>query len=39
MSNFVGKRIDISEVPQYVGEYDRGRDVEIWQIKYLKSET
>ncbi|XP_047157907.1 methyltransferase-like protein 22 [Vigna umbellata] len=36
-SNFVGKRIDISQVPQYIGEYDRGRDVEIWQIKYLKS--
>ncbi|ESW22652.1 hypothetical protein PHAVU_005G170700 [Phaseolus vulgaris] len=39
ISNFVGKRIDISQVPQYVGEYDRGRDVEIWQIKYLKSKT
>ncbi|XP_052726835.1 uncharacterized protein LOC108334485 isoform X2 [Vigna angularis] len=36
-SNFVGKRIDISQIPQYIGEYDRGSDVEIWQIKYLKS--
>ncbi|TKY48154.1 Methyltransferase protein 22 [Spatholobus suberectus] len=37
MPNFVGKRIDISQIPQYVGECDRGRDVEIWHIKYFRS--
>ncbi|KAI8544426.1 hypothetical protein RHMOL_Rhmol08G0295900 [Rhododendron molle] len=31
---FVGKRIDLAEIPQYMREYDRGNDVEIWQIKY-----
>ncbi|GMN37242.1 hypothetical protein TIFTF001_006656 [Ficus carica] len=30
---FVGKCIDIAQIPQYVREYDRGNDVEIWQIK------
>ncbi|KAL6137642.1 hypothetical protein ACLB2K_062932 [Fragaria x ananassa] len=30
---FVGKRIDITEIPQYVKEYERGSDVEIWEIK------
>ncbi|XP_028202769.1 methyltransferase-like protein 22 isoform X3 [Glycine soja] len=39
MPNFVGKQMDISQIPQYVGEYDRGRDVEIWQIKYLGSKS
>ncbi|KAM3747674.1 hypothetical protein ACB098_05G052700 [Castanea mollissima] len=33
---FVGKRIDITQIPQYVRDYDRGNDVEIWQIKYEK---
>ncbi|MED6133927.1 hypothetical protein PIB30_032727 [Stylosanthes scabra] len=33
-SNFVGKLIDMSQIPQYVREYERGDDVEIWQIKY-----
>lgn len=33
---FVGKRIDLTEIPQYMREYDRGNDVEIWQIKYEK---
>ncbi|KAJ7951794.1 methyltransferase-like protein 22 [Quillaja saponaria] len=31
---FVGKQIDIAQIPQYVREYDRGDDVEIWEIKY-----
>lgn len=30
--SFVGKRINLTEIPQYVVEYDRGNDVEIWQI-------
>ncbi|KAK7847323.1 methyltransferase-like protein 22 [Quercus suber] len=33
---FVGKRIDITQIPQYVRDYDRGNDVEIWRIKYEK---
>ncbi|XP_024032588.1 methyltransferase-like protein 22, partial [Morus notabilis] len=31
---FVGKRIDITQIPQYAREYDRGSNVEIWKIKY-----
>ncbi|KAF6176313.1 hypothetical protein GIB67_011102 [Kingdonia uniflora] len=34
---FVGTRIDLAEIPQYVREYDRGNDVEIWQIRYTFS--
>ncbi|XP_043700904.1 methyltransferase-like protein 22 isoform X3 [Telopea speciosissima] len=34
---FVGKRIDLAQIPQYVREYERGSDVEIWQIKYVSS--
>ncbi|XP_004486734.1 uncharacterized protein [Cicer arietinum] len=39
--NFAGKRMDISQIPQYVREYERTHDVEIWQIKYCgpKHET
>ncbi|KDP37220.1 hypothetical protein JCGZ_06276 [Jatropha curcas] len=32
---FVGKRIDLSLIPQYMREYDRGNDVELWQIKFV----
>ncbi|KAK3130898.1 hypothetical protein QOZ80_6BG0499400 [Eleusine coracana subsp. coracana] len=32
---FVGKQIDLSEVPQYIGEYDRGKDLEMWEIMYI----
>ncbi|KAK2371437.1 putative methyltransferase family protein [Trifolium repens] len=41
MPKFVGKQMDISQIPQYVNEYERTRDVEIWQIKYCgpKHET
>lgn len=31
---YVGKRMDIATIPQYLSEYDRGNDVEIWQIQY-----
>lgn len=31
---FVGKRVDLSLIPQYVREYDRGNDVELWHIKF-----
>ncbi|XP_042471074.1 methyltransferase-like protein 22 [Zingiber officinale] len=31
---FVGKQIDLAEIPQYIREYDRGKDVELWKITY-----
>ncbi|GFP88888.1 methyltransferase-like protein 22 [Phtheirospermum japonicum] len=34
--SFVGKLINLEEIPQFVQEYDRGDDVEIWQIRYVK---
>ncbi|XP_020414804.1 methyltransferase-like protein 22 isoform X1 [Prunus persica] len=37
MPCFVGKCIDITQIPQYVREYDRGTDVELWQIEYNKT--
>lgn len=39
--NFVGMQMDISQIPQYVKEYERTHDVEIWCIKYCgpKHET
>lgn len=37
MPCFVGKCVDITQIPQYVREYDRGTDVELWQIKYNKT--
>ncbi|GMH17664.1 hypothetical protein Nepgr_019505 [Nepenthes gracilis] len=36
LPRFVGKRIDLSAIPQYVKEYERGADVELWQIRYDK---
>ncbi|KAL0748291.1 hypothetical protein Bca101_030293 [Brassica carinata] len=33
-SSFVGKRIDLKQIPQYTKAYDRGEDVELWEIKY-----
>ncbi|KAJ6427408.1 hypothetical protein OIU84_022912 [Salix udensis] len=33
-SCFVGKCFDLSLIPQYVREYERGNDVELWQIRY-----
>ncbi|XP_057772996.1 uncharacterized protein LOC130992398 isoform X2 [Salvia miltiorrhiza] len=32
--SFVGRLINLEEIPQYVQEYKRGNDVEIWQIRY-----
>ncbi|KAM7483738.1 hypothetical protein LguiB_008321 [Lonicera macranthoides] len=29
---FVGTAIDLTQIPQYVKEYDRGQDVELWEI-------
>ncbi|CAK9324622.1 unnamed protein product [Citrullus colocynthis] len=36
---FVGQRIDLANIPQYVLNYERGKDVEIWQIKYCRKES
>ncbi|KAL9244647.1 hypothetical protein vseg_018405 [Gypsophila vaccaria] len=33
-NGFTGNCIDLSDIPQYVREYDRGTDVELWMIKY-----
>lgn len=33
---FVGTRIDLTEIPQYANNYDRGQDVELWQIRYAR---
>ncbi|KAI3923761.1 hypothetical protein MKW98_011391 [Papaver atlanticum] len=35
LPRFVGKLINLTDIPQYVREYDRGNDVEIWQIRYI----
>ncbi|XP_073127141.1 uncharacterized protein [Henckelia pumila] len=34
---FVGKRINLEEIPQYILEYNRGNALEILEIKYVKS--
>ncbi|XP_021304260.1 methyltransferase-like protein 22 isoform X2 [Sorghum bicolor] len=31
---FVGKQIDPAEIPQYIREYERGKDLEMWMIMY-----
>ncbi|CAN6163352.1 unnamed protein product [Urochloa humidicola] len=31
---FVGKQLDVAEIPQYIREYERGKDLEIWEIMY-----
>ncbi|KAL6874082.1 hypothetical protein ACP4OV_014164 [Aristida adscensionis] len=31
---FVGKQIDLAEVPKYIREYERGKDLELWEIMY-----
>ncbi|CAG7905096.1 unnamed protein product [Brassica rapa] len=34
-SFFVGNRIDLKQIPQYTQGYDRGEDVELWEIRYF----
>ncbi|GKV10167.1 hypothetical protein SLEP1_g21572 [Rubroshorea leprosula] len=36
LPSFIGKRMNIAEIPQYVRHYDRGNDVELWQIRCNK---
>ncbi|XP_074585756.1 uncharacterized protein LOC141841482 [Curcuma longa] len=33
---FVGEQMDLAEIPQYIREYDRGKDVELWKITYRR---
>ncbi|TVU08257.1 hypothetical protein EJB05_41654 [Eragrostis curvula] len=33
---FVGKLIDLSQVPQYIREYERGKDLEMWEVMYIR---
>lgn len=30
----MGKRVDLGQIPQFIREYDRGNDLEIWRIEY-----
>ncbi|XP_019077703.1 uncharacterized protein LOC100256576 isoform X3 [Vitis vinifera] len=39
LPRFVGKPIDLTQIPQYVREYNRGNDIEIWQIKYVRRKS
>ncbi|ONK70353.1 uncharacterized protein A4U43_C05F32850 [Asparagus officinalis] len=34
---FKGERLDISHIPQYIREYERGKDVELWKITYFSN--
>lgn len=34
---FVGEQINIDQIPQYIKEYERGKDLEIWKICYRKT--
>lgn len=36
---FVGRLVNLEEIRQYVQEYERGNDVELWQIRYVKLEA
>ncbi|WVZ79265.1 hypothetical protein U9M48_026867 [Paspalum notatum var. saurae] len=33
--SLMGKQINLAEVPQYIREYDRGKDLEMWKIMYF----
>ncbi|XXG52332.1 hypothetical protein AAC387_Pa03g0700 [Persea americana] len=33
-ASFMGKRVDLGQIPQFIREYDRGNDLEIWRIEY-----
>ncbi|XP_058115485.1 uncharacterized protein LOC131258283 isoform X1 [Magnolia sinica] len=39
MPCFVGKLVHLAQIPQYIREYDRGNDLEIWEIKYSSLDT
>jgi hypothetical protein len=33
-TGLVGERVDLETVPQYIREYDRGEDLEMWKLMY-----
>ncbi|KAI3763323.1 hypothetical protein L1987_53777 [Smallanthus sonchifolius] len=35
---FVGTHIDLTSIPQYAFNYNRGHDLELWKIKYVREE-
>lgn len=39
MPGFVGKCIDLTQIPQYMVSYDRGNEVELWEIKYIRGNS
>ncbi|XP_047332489.1 methyltransferase-like protein 22 [Impatiens glandulifera] len=38
-NSLVGKLIELTHIPQYVREYDRGNDTELWEIKYVDNKS
>ncbi|XP_078181833.1 putative methyltransferase family protein isoform X1 [Carex rostrata] len=36
---FIGELIDLWEIPQYIREYERGKDLEIWKVTYWRKAT
>ncbi|WOL17315.1 methyltransferase-like protein 22 isoform X1 [Canna indica] len=36
LPRFLGKQIDLTVIPQYIKEYDRGKDLEMWKITYCR---
>lgn len=36
LCSFVGTQIDLTNIPQYSKNYDRGQDVELWEIRLAK---
>ncbi|XP_020596907.1 methyltransferase-like protein 22 isoform X2 [Phalaenopsis equestris] len=36
---FMGKQIDTWKIPQYIREYERGRDLELWRIRLCTNQS
>ncbi|XP_071733469.1 uncharacterized protein [Rutidosis leptorrhynchoides] len=34
--SFVGTRIDVTKIPQFGNKYERGQDIELWRIIYVR---
>lgn len=34
LPSFIGKQLDLGQIPQYIREYERGNNVELWMITY-----
>ncbi|XP_008795876.1 methyltransferase-like protein 22 isoform X2 [Phoenix dactylifera] len=37
LPRFVGELINLGQIPQYIREYERGKDLEIWKITYCST--